>query len=225
MSFSAETAVANMMAEATRCGAKPFKDATGNWAGAVEVALLDTVLSVGAHVDGAYGAGVLPRLRAFKAFRGPANMMRVLATLGPVGLADFVPEKQQMDTLMKVAGSLLDTGVQTAGNVRASNTEQRKTLTDAGLPELSWDYFLLSLGIETLENVELKERWLSDFVNRVTGTPVLQPALRNSLLASAAERINEENQRRAFGRLPVFTLDLLIQTIIRSEYARATSKR
>src|SRR5690625_6989569 len=80
----AETDLTALAEAATRTGARPFKEATGNWATAVEVALMDTILSIGARADGAYGAGVLPRLRAYKAFRGQANMMRLIATLGPL---------------------------------------------------------------------------------------------------------------------------------------------
>src|SRR5699024_12769950 len=145
MGTRVEADVAAVVQAAIHSGARPFKNATGDWASSVEVALLDTILTIGAQVDGAYGAGVHPRLRAFKAFRGQANMMRVVATLGPFGLADFVPEQSQIDQLMGAAGQLLDAGVQTASDVDPASDAQRHALiATTGVPEIVWQYFLIA---------------------------------------------------------------------------------
>src|SRR5699024_9977830 len=147
MCSSNEAAVTALADAANRIGAKPFKDATGDWSSAVEVALLDSILSIGAHVDGNYGAGVLPRLRGFKAFRGPANMMRVIATLGPFGLEDFIAERDHINQVMDAAAKLLDAGVNTAADVDAAASQQREALlATEGIPPLAWEYFLIALG-------------------------------------------------------------------------------
>lgn len=226
MSSSVETEVTAVVQEATRSGARPFKDATGDWASAVEVALLDTILSIGANVDGAFGAGVLPRLRAFKAFRGPANMMRVVATLGPFGLADFVPEQYQMDRLMKAAGQLLDAGIQTAADVDPASDAQRHALvaTD-GVPELAWPYFLIALGHQNPQLAGLKDTWLDLFVQRATEQTTLDRAQRDTLLHQATEELDGTHRRKSYGTMPAFTVPQLHQAIFRSEYARTTTEQ
>ena len=224
MSTFAETEVTAVVQAATRSGARPFKNATGDWASSVEVALVDTILSIGAHVDGAYGAGVLPRLRAFKAFRGQADMMRVVATLGPFGLADFVPEPYQMDRLMNAAGQLLDAGVQTAADVDPASEPQRQALiTVPDVPNLAWQYFLIALAHRTAEVDELRETWLAQFVQQATGETKIEPAQRDVLLRDATEELDRQHQLKSYGRMPTFTLPQLHQAIFRAEYARATA--
>ena len=202
MTASADPEVVAVAQAASRSGARPFKDATGNWAASVEVALMDTVLSIGAQVDGAYGAGVLPRLRAFKAFRGPANMMRVVATLGPFGLADFVPETSQIDQLMAAAGQLLDAGVQQAADVDPHSTEQQQALIKTeGVPDVAWPYFLLALDIRTPELAEVHQSWLARFVQAATGNPHLTPQHREALLQEAAKQLDAEHPEKSHTRI------------------------
>lgn len=224
MSSSSEADVTAVVDAANRSGARPFKNATGDWASSVEVALLDTILSIGAQVDGAYGAGVLPRLRAFKAFRGPADMMRVVATLGPVGLADFVPESHQLDRLLRAGGKLLDAGIHTAADVDPNSEQQRTALVSTdGVPELGWQYFLIALGRTTKDLRALKDTWLDRFVQEATGQDHLSAQRRDALLAEATAQLDAEHQRKSFGRMPEFTLPQLHQAIFRTEYARATA--
>ena len=209
---------------ATRIGARPFKDATGDWATAVEVALMDTILSTGAVVDGAYGAGVLPRLRAYKAFRGQANMMRLLATLGPFALDDFVAEQRHKDQLMNAAAALMDAGMNAAADVDPHSTTQREALvTTDGVPELAWDYFLITLNIDTPQLEQMRHTWLDGFIARSLETSERDAAARDSLLAEVTAHLQAEHHHKSFGRMPEFTLPQLSQAIYRSEYARATS--
>lgn len=224
MSSSPDTDLTAIVDAATRSGARPFKGATGNWSASVEVALLDTILSIGAQVDGAYGAGVLPRLRAFKAFRGQANMMRLIATLGPFGLADFVSETYQMDRLLGASAGLLDAGINGAADVDPASDQQRNALiTTDGVPELAWQYFLVSLGYETPELLALKNAWLDHFVRQATGQQHMTEDRRDELLQAAAALLDAHHQRKSFGRMPKFTLAQLHQAIFRAEYARATA--
>lgn len=224
MASFAETDLTALVEAATMVGARPFKDATGNWATAVEIALMDTILSIGAQADGAYGAGVLPRLRAYKAFRGQANMMRLIATLGPYGLADFVAEQHQMDRLMTAAGTLLDAGINGAADVDPASQQQRDALlTTAGVPTPAWDYFLIVLGHYTPHLAEVQNTWLDVFVARALGLEQVSRTRRDALLQDATARLDVEHQRKSFGRMPKFTLPQLHQAILRAEYARATA--
>lgn len=224
MSSSPDTDLTAIADAATLSGARPFKDATGNWSSSVEVALLDTILSIGAHIDGNYGAGVLPRLRAFKAFRGQANMMRLVATLGPFGLADFVSETHQMDRLLGASASLLDAGINAAADVDPDSGQQRQALiTTDGVPELAWQYFLVALGFETAELASLKNSWLDRFIQHATGQQHLTEDRRAELLQGAAAHLDAQHQRKSFGRMPEFTLPQLQQAIFRAEFARATA--
>src|SRR5690625_7453174 len=97
MASPAETDLTALAEAATRAGARPFKDATGNWATAVEVALMDTILSIGARADGAYGAGVLPRLRVYKAFLGLAIMMLIFVKCSTLVLVDYIVTQIQYE--------------------------------------------------------------------------------------------------------------------------------
>lgn len=225
MSSTTHTAVEVLAEAATLIGARPFKDTTGNWSSAVEIAVMDTVLSTGAKINGVYGAGVLPRLRAYKAYRGPANMMRLLATLGPFVLDDFVAEHSQITTLMNAAAALHDAGVQTAADVDADSADQRDALRNVpGMPALSWDYFLVNLGVSQHGVEELKNTWLNAFVQRTLAQDELPQDQRDVLLAHVTEQLNAEHQRKSFGYMPEFTIPQLHQAIYRSEYARATKK-
>ncbi|HEY4577255.1 MAG TPA: hypothetical protein VIG67_05315 [Yaniella sp.] len=224
MSTSVETDVAAVVQAATLSGARPFKNATGDWASAVEVALLDTILSIGAQIDGAYGTGVLPRLRAFKAFRGQANMMRVVATLGPFGLADFVPEQSQIDQLMEAAGQLLDAGIHAASDVDpASDVQRHALISTTGVPEIAWQYFLIALGHQSPELAKLKDTWLDQFVQRAIGYTTIDPQQRDVLLQAATAELDTLHQRKSYGTMPTFTVPQLQQAIFRAEYARVTA--
>lgn len=224
MTSAASTDLVALIDAANQIGARPFKDATGDWSTAVEVALLDTVLSTGAVIDGVCGAGVLPRLRAFKAFRGPANMMRVIATLGPLGLADFVADKRHMDVLLATSARLLDAGINAAADVDIDSASQREGLVEAdGMSPLAWDYFLIALGRESRRLDAQRAEWLDAFVARATGQRVVDPTTRDVLLVEASGQLDAEHQRKSFGRMPAFTVPLLHQAIFRSEYARATA--
>lgn len=224
MPAAVEPALEAVVEAATRSGARPFKNATGDWASSVEVALLDTVLSIGAQIDGAYGAGVLPRLRAFKAFRGQADIMRVTATLGPFGLADFVPESHQMDRLLGAAGQLLDAGIQSAADVDPNSVQQREALVQTeGVPALAWPYFLIALSIDSPELAGMKQSWLSQFVQRATGMANLSESRRDELLHQVTAHLDAEHQRKSYGRMPAFTVAQLHQAIFRAEYARITA--
>lgn len=223
MASPTETDLTALAEAATRSGARPFNGATGNWATAVEVALMDTILSIGAQADGAYGAGVLPRLRAYKAFRGPANMMRVIATLGPFGLADFVAEQYQIDRLMSAAGALLDSGINGAADVDPTSQQQRDALlaTD-GVPTPAWDYFLIVLGFYTSHLSEVQNARLDAFVARALGFEQFSRTQRDALLQDVTFKLDVEHQRRSFGRMPEFTLPQLHHIIFRAEFARVT---
>lgn len=225
MTASADPEAVAVAQAAAHSGARPFKNATGSWAASVEVALMDTILSIGAQVDGAYGAGVLPRLRAFKAFRGPANMMRVVATLGPFGLADFVPESAQIEQLMAAAGNLLDAGVQTAADVEPNSADQREALVKTdGVPDIAWQYFLLALDLRTPELTAVQQSWFDRFVKEATGASQLTTQHRDALLQAATQQLDAEHQQKSYGRMPTFTLPQLHQAITRAEYARATAE-
>lgn len=224
MSSMAASDVSALAEAATRIGARPFKDATGHWSNSVEVALMDTILSASAVMDGAYGAGVLPRLRAYKAFRGQANMMRLLATLGPFALDDFVAEQHHKNQLMHAAAALMDAGVNAATDVEPQATTQREALVSTdGLSELAWDYFLIMLNIDTPQLAQLRNTWLDDFVARNLDVSRLDVDARDALLAEVTAHLHAEHHRKSFGRMPEFTLPQLSQAIFRSEYARATS--
>lgn len=224
MCSSNEAAVTALADAANRIGAKPFKDATGDWSSAVEVALLDSILSIGAYVDGNYGAGVLPRLRGFKAFRGPANMMRVIATLGPFGLEDFIAERDHINQVMDAAAKLLDAGVNTAADVDAAASQQREALlATEGIPPLAWEYFLIALGQQSPDLDQLRYTWLDRFVSRAMDSHEMPVADRDALLVQTAAHLHEVHQRRSFGYLPAFTVPQLHQAIYRAEYARATA--
>ncbi|MFC0581268.1 hypothetical protein [Micrococcoides hystricis] len=223
--FSLEKAVTALSAAAVQAGAKPFKGATGVWAGAVEIAVLDTVLSIG-EFQPSSAAAVLPRLRAFKAFRGPSNMMRVLAMLGPAGLADFVQDQKQIDLVLKASGALLDAGINGAEDVatdgEAAKTQREALLSVVGVPECAWEYFLLALGLRTPETDRLQKRWISRFISNTTGATGLEGPIRDSLLQAVTERIDTDYQQRYFGRMPTFTLPQLRQAILRVEYFNTT---
>lgn len=209
--------------EATRIGARPFKAATGSWSTAVEVALMDAVLSCGAQHEGVFGAGVLPRLRAYKAYRGQANMMRLLATLGPFALDDFVADPVQITVLMNAAAALMDAGVQGATDVDAASQQQRAALISVdGVPELAWEYFLVILGNDDPKIAQQRTTWLTAFVDRTTGRAVAD-AERTALLTEVADTLNAEHQKKSFGRMPEFTLAQLEHAVYRTEYARATA--
>lgn len=224
MSTPAETDLTALADAATRIGARPFKGATGHWATAVEVALMDTILSTGAVVDGAYGAGVLPRLRAYKAFRGEANTMRLVATLGPFALDDFVAEQRHITQLMNAAAALLDAGINAAADVDPESTAQRDALlTTQDVPPLAWDYFLITLDHQLPHLEQLRHTWLDDFVSRATGHHTLSVNTRDELLAGTASHLHAEHHRKSFGHMPEFTVPQLHQAIFRAEYARATS--
>lgn len=209
--------------EATRIGARPFKDATGSWSTAVEVALMDVVLSTGAQHNEVFGAGVLPRLRAYKAYRGQANMMRLLATLGPFALDDFVADPAQITVLMNSAAALMDAGVQAADDVDPASGQQRNALLSvAGVPLLAWDYFLVVLDRQDPNTDQQRETWVTAFVERTLSRAVASDE-RSVLLRQVAEQLDTEHQKKSFGRMPEFTVPQLQHAIFRAEYARATA--
>lgn len=208
---------------AVASGAKPFKGATGDWADSIEVALVDTVLSVGASKGGHYGAGVLPRLRALRAFRGQANMLNVTVALGAGGLTDFIEDDETINTILQVAQSLVGHNVRAAADVDPQSTEQAAVFDYPALPDTAWQYFLLALGVDTATNRERAAQWIQDFLHRALGHET-DPAQHDELLAAAAKMIDAQQQKASWGMFPEFTVAQLQQAILRAEYARSSAR-
>ena len=120
-------------------------------------------------VDGAYGAGVLPRLRAHKASR--ASQYHALAGR-QVRLRWMTSSRTTTRASADDLGCCITRCGREHGRRRdpTSRAHREALLTTEGMPELAWDYFLIALNHDTAHQ-HLRSAWLQDFVLRNISAP------------------------------------------------------
>ena len=163
------------------------------WAGELEAALLDAVLSVRATY-GRPDTGVRAALGRYRAHCSGDLLDDVdrLASRAPSALADVLANHQRLagQTLkaaaaVEVAGRLRDLQVRQAVDLRADSAEHRRAVTGvAGLGPLTWDYLLLAVAARDRP----ADHRLLRFAERVLDCPVSEDAL-GVAVQHAADRL------------------------------------
>jgi hypothetical protein len=170
----------------------------GGYPGEAEAALVDAVFSIGARYGTSPDRGVRGVVKKWREHRDHAPLddlcqLKEFAGRGD-DLAEILGNQQKVargtrlkaDALAEAAERLVDAKVRSSADVAASQ-EQKKAYTSVrGLGPVTWEYFLMLLGIPGVK----ADVHIQRFVSRAVDVDV-SPAECRSLLHDVAEQMGE----------------------------------
>lgn len=164
----------------------------GGWAGQIEAALIDAVLSIsaryGSDTNGVRGA--VARYRTAVGSERPDDLAR-LAHHDPEVLQGILNDQRisgrtKASAILEAANNLLDIGVKTAADLNPQDPAQKNAYVSVhGLGWVTWEYFGMLLGKPGIK----ADRWIVRFVSRALGRDV-SAAEAKSLLVDAADALS-----------------------------------
>ncbi|MBE5454121.1 MULTISPECIES: hypothetical protein [Mycobacteroides] len=152
-----------------------FDHVPDGWPGAIELALIDAVLSIQARYGTSADTGVRGAIGRYKkAFsdRAPWDDLRVLAAVDAQALAEVLGNRQSTGGVLKAvaivdaAGRLAASGAVHARDVRDSPGHRGAYVGTKGLGPVTWSYFLMLLGHDGVKADTLVTRFVAQAVNR-----------------------------------------------------------
>jgi hypothetical protein len=195
----------NAAPEAVRCVAadvdrhlpRPWLAWPGGRPGEIEVALIDTVLSI----RNVYGrpatehrpaTGVHAAVERYRAHRGsgPLDDLQALARFHPEHLATVLCNRQKTSgnpkaaAIVQAATALLAVGVRHADDLRGDDATQRRAYSSVrGLATVTWVYLAMLLGQPGVKS----DTWVCRFVARALGRDTTPDEAGTLVRAVAAE--------------------------------------
>lgn len=145
------------------------------WPGAIELALIDAVLSIRARYGTSANTGVRGAIGRYKkAFpdRAPWDDLRVLAAVDAQSLAEVLDNQQSTGGVLKAAaivdaaGRLAASGAVHARDMRDSPGHRGAYVGTKGLGHITWSYFLMLLGHDGVKADTLVTRFVAQAVGR-----------------------------------------------------------
>lgn len=145
------------------------------WPGNVELALIDTVLSIRAVYGVTADTGVRGAIKRYKAAteRTEWDDLKALGTADPVWLSEVLSNRQKTGRVLKAeaivsaAGRLADAGVLHSEDVdRNSDTQRRAYCGTRGLGPVTWQYFLMLVGHDGVKADTLVTRFVTEALGR-----------------------------------------------------------
>lgn len=145
------------------------------WPGNVELALIDTVLSIRARYGVTADTGVRGAIKRYKSAteRTEWDDLSVLAAADPGSLAEVLANRQKTgrvsktEAIVAVAGRLADAGVVHAADVDRTLAEQRQAYCGTkGLGPVTWEYFLMLIGHDGVKADTLVTRFVTEAIGR-----------------------------------------------------------
>ncbi len=161
----------------------------GGYPGQVELALIDAIVSIRTRYGQPHN-GVRGQVALWRTHRGePADNLRVLAASDPT---QILSNKQHLtggltkpQAIQAAATALVNSGVITAADVLARPDQARAAYTGVtGLSTVTFDYFLMLLGTETVK----PDTWVLRYLHQVLDRPV-STGEASALLTNAAHRM------------------------------------
>lgn len=151
-----------------------FDHVPDGWRDAIELALIDAVLSIQARYGTSADTGVRGAIGRYKkAFpdRAPWNDLRVLAAVDAQSLAEVLGNRQSTGGVLKAA-AIVDAAARLAasGAVHAVDVDEGRHKSayvgTKGLGPVTWSYFLMLLGHDGVKADTLVTRFVAQAVNR-----------------------------------------------------------
>ncbi len=139
--------------------AGPFV-ASGGWPGAVELALIDAVLSIRSRYGGPW-TGVRRRVERYRRHRLPQvpDDLAALAGLAPEDLAQVLETRQRTGGVLKAeaivaaAQRLTGVGVTRAADLAPTSQQRAAYSSVRGLGPVTWAYLLMLVGQPGVERL------------------------------------------------------------------------
>lgn len=148
----------------------------GGYPDAVEVALIDAVLSIRSRY-GNPNSGVRKRVNHYRQHRmaDRPDDLALLAAMDPSALARVLDTRQRTGGELKTtaivhaAGRLLDVGVQHASDLDPKSSAQKSAYVGVrGLGPVTWEYLLMLVGKPGVK----ADTWICRFVEAALSRPV-----------------------------------------------------
>ena len=181
-----------IVAEARSLDPEHFSAWRGGWNSDIELALLDAVLSIRARYETKNGKGVLPKVKAYRTYRGgSADNLHQLAGMDEAELLAIVGHQRtgrrtKAGAAIEAASNLVEIGVQHAADFQAVDLEQRQAyIRVTGLGPVTYSYLCILLGHPDVK----ADTWVNRFVHRVTGDAALTPQQIRELVTVAASTL------------------------------------
>lgn len=163
------------------------------WPGNVELALIDTVLSIRARYGVSADSGVRGAIKRYKAEskRTSWNDLEALANVDVEWLQQTLANRQKTggvpkaEAIVSAAKRLAQLGVIGATDVDRDSVEQRSAYCGTrGLGPVTWEYFLMLVGHDGVKADTLVSRFVAEAVgHRLSATDVV------SLVTEAAHKL------------------------------------
>lgn len=142
------------------------------WPGQIELALIDSVMSIRAKY-GTETSGVLGRVLRYRTStpRRPLDDLTALAKVAPQDLRDLLGSQRsggqlKSDICLDVAKRLVDAGVSHSDQVDVSSDAQKRSWTGTvGLGWVTWEYFTMLLGHPGVKADTMINRFVSQALN------------------------------------------------------------
>jgi hypothetical protein len=145
------------------------------WPANVELALIDTVLSIRARYGVTADTGVRGAIKRYKAAtdRTEWNDLKALAGVDPAWLSGVLANRQKTggvpksEAIVSAAGRLADVGAVHSSDIdRNSDVHRRAYCGTRGLGPVTWQYFLMLIGHDGVKADTLVTRFVTEAVGR-----------------------------------------------------------
>jgi hypothetical protein len=145
------------------------------WPGNIELALIDTVLSIRAVYGTSAETGVRGAIKRYKSASGRVSWddLSVLAGIEPAWLQSVLVNKQRTGRVTKAnaivaaAGRLAQAGVRHSADVDRNSAQQRAAYCGTrGLGPVTWEYLLMLVGHDGVKPDTLLTRFVAGAIGR-----------------------------------------------------------
>jgi hypothetical protein len=147
------------------------------WPGNIELALIDTVLSIRAVYGTSAETGVRGAIKRYKNELGRSGWddLSVLTDIEPAWLQGVLVNKQmtgrvtKAEAIVAAAGRLAQAGARHSADVDRNSAQQRAAYCGTrGLGPVTWEYFLMLVGYDGVKPDTLLTRFVAEAIGRKT---------------------------------------------------------
>ncbi|WP_121805493.1 hypothetical protein [Nocardioides mangrovicus] len=165
------------------------------WPGQIELALVDSVMSIRARY-GTETSGVLGRVLRYRSVveRHPLDDLSEFSRLDPDWLQGLLGLQRsggrlKSEVCLDVAGRLLDAGIAKASDVEVDSPAHKSAWTGTvGLGWVTWEYFTMLLGRTGVK----ADTMIIRFVSKAIGDGTLDPKRAHGAVIGAAELLGAQ---------------------------------
>lgn len=172
------------------CGIEAHVVNDYGWPGQIELALVDSVMSIRARY-GTDTSGVLGRVLRYRSSmeRRPLDDLSELARLDPQELGGLLGSQRsarrlKSEVCLDVAQRLVDVGVSKSADLQPIDPAQKRAwIGTVGLGWVTWEYFTMLLGHPGVK----ADRMINRFVSHAVGVETIDARRAHAAVSGAAQ--------------------------------------